>query len=425
MTEASADNTMQLGQVAAPMDRRLVFMAIGTMGLGLQLLVLRLLATGTTLALQTSMVLAVETALLHNFVWHERWTWADRKAGAPSAWLQRLARFHLTSGVVSIAGNVLLTSLFVAVAGLHYLVANVLAVGACTVLNFLAADRLVFRSPRAQMTRAQRRRWIGVFAACLALTAPAAEAAPPQSDTAAAWRAYIQATEQRIARELASPDGFLVQDFSPSPESTRGALASGDIGVVRMASLDRAGGSLAVPNGMVHHWRGSVFVPGTTLDQVLARVQNPTARDMAQEDVLAARVLERGPGMLRLFLRLQRSQVVTAVYDTEHTIHFTRHGPTRASSASVATRIVEVANAGTPDERERPAGQDRGFLWRLNWYWRYEQIEGGVIVECESISLSRTVPSLLTSTIRPIVDHVARGSMERTLSSMRLRFANQ
>ena len=139
----------------------------------------------------------------------------------------------------------------------------------------------MFRSPGAQMTRAQRRRWIGVFAACLALTAPAAEAAPPQADTVAAWRAYIQATEQRIARELASPDGFLVQDFSPSPESTPGALKRGDIGVVRMASLDRAGGFLAVPNGMVHHWRGSVFIPGTTLDEVLARVQNPTARDMA------------------------------------------------------------------------------------------------------------------------------------------------
>lgn len=68
---------IQNGPSASPVDRRLVFMAVGAMGLGVQLLVLRLLATGTTLALQTSMVLAVETALLHNFVWHERWTWAD------------------------------------------------------------------------------------------------------------------------------------------------------------------------------------------------------------------------------------------------------------------------------------------------------------------------------------------------------------
>ena len=108
-----------------------------------------------------------------------------------------------------------------------------------------------------------------------------------------------------------------------------------------------------MPNGTVHHWRGSVFIPGITLDEVLARVANPTARDMAQEDVLDSRVLERGPGMLRLFLRLQRSQIVTVVYDTEHAIHYARHGRTRASSTSVATRIVEVANAG----HARRAGQ--------------------------------------------------------------------
>ena len=198
---------IQNGPSASPADRRLVFMAVGAMGLGVQLLVLRLLATGTTLALQTSMVLAVETALLHNFVWHERWTWADRKAAASRAWLTRLTRFHLTNGLLSIAGNVLLTSLLVA-AGLHYLVANVLAVAACTVLNFLAADRLVFRPQGAVMTRQQRTRWVGLFAACLALTAPAAEAAQLQSDTVAAWNAYVQATEQRIARELASARGI-------------------------------------------------------------------------------------------------------------------------------------------------------------------------------------------------------------------------
>ena len=85
MTEESAANTMQLGQGRRRWTAGWCSWPSATMGLGLQLLVLRLLATGTTLALQTSMVLAVETALLHNFVWHERWTWADRKAGARRA----------------------------------------------------------------------------------------------------------------------------------------------------------------------------------------------------------------------------------------------------------------------------------------------------------------------------------------------------
>ena len=198
MTEASADNTMQLGQ-APPTDRRLVFMAIGRMGLGLQLMVLQLLTIGTTLALQTSMVLAVETALLHNFVWHERWTWADRTSGASSAWPKRLARFHVTSGAVSIAGNVLLTSLFVTVSGLHYLVANVLAVGACTVLNFPGrGSDGVSLAERADDSRAKTTVDPGVRGVSGA-DAPAADAAPPQSDTVAAWHAYVQATEHTLS----------------------------------------------------------------------------------------------------------------------------------------------------------------------------------------------------------------------------------
>jgi putative flippase GtrA len=407
------------------MDRRLVFMAVGTMGLGVQLLVLPLLASGAGLGLQTSTALAVEAALLHNFVWHEHWTWADRMRGSRRAVFQRLTRFHLTSGAVSIAGNLALTTVFVAVAGLHYLVANVLAVAACTVLDFLAADRLVFRTHGATVTPRQWRRRVGLCVAGLAVAAPATEAGQLQPDTVAAWNTYVQATEQRIAQELGAPVGFLARDFAPSPDRARGALNAGDIGVVKIASLDRAGRSIAVPSGMVHHWRGSVLIPGVTVDDIMARVSNPSARDMAQEDVLDSRVLERGVGALRIFLRLQRSQMVTVVYDTEHAIRYARHGRTRASSSSVATRIVEVANAGTPGERAKPIGQDRGFLWRLNSYWRYEQTDSGVIVECESISLSRAVPSLLAGTIRPLIDHVARGSMERTLSSMRVRFGNK
>jgi putative flippase GtrA len=412
-------------QAAPSVDRRLVFIAVGTMGLAVQLVVLRLLATGTGLDLQSSTALAVEAALLHNFVWHERWTWADRTGGVRPAVLQRLARFHLTSGAVSIAGNLALTTVFVAVAGLHYLAANVLAVAACTVLNFVTADRLVFHAQGAPMTRRRPAAFVGVFAACVAITPPPAAAAQPQPDTVAAWNTYVQSTEQRIAREVSAAGGLLMQDVAPARDRTDDARRAGGPGIVKMATLDATGRAIVVPNAMVHHWRGGVFIPGVTLDEVLARVANPSPRDFEQEDVLDSRVLDRAPGSLRLFLRLQRSQVVTVVYDTEHAVRYTRHGRTRASSSSVATRIAEVTSPGAANERATPIGQDRGFLWRLNSYWRYEQIDGGVIVTCESISLSRAPPSLLAGALRPLIDHIARGSMERTLSAMRGRFGNE
>jgi len=89
-------------------------------------------------------ILAVESAVLHNFAWHERWTWADRGDRQGIEALGRLFRFNLTTGLVSILGNLALVQIFVGVLHVHYLVANVLAIGLCSVVNFLVSDQWVF-----------------------------------------------------------------------------------------------------------------------------------------------------------------------------------------------------------------------------------------------------------------------------------------
>jgi hypothetical protein len=88
-------------------------------------------------------------------------------------------------------------------------------------------------------------------------------------------------------------------------------------------------------------------------------------------------------------------------------------------STTVATRIVELDEAGTSQERPLGPGEDRGFLWRLNAYWRYEAVAGGVLVECESISLSRRTPYGLGTIAAPFITRVARESMARTLTALR------
>ncbi len=82
-------------------------------------------------------------------------------------------------------------------------------------------------------------------------------------------------------------------------------------------------------------------------------------------------------------------------------------------------RYTVADRAGTPREREKPDGDDNGFLWRLNAYWRYEQLSDGVLIECESVSLSRSVPFLLRPLASPIVNRIARESLENTLRSLR------
>jgi putative flippase GtrA len=89
--------------------------------------------------------LAVETAVLHNFLWHERWTWADRFVQGRQGSFKRLLQFNLTTGAVSIVGNLVFMRVFVGTLGVHFLVANLMTIAACSVLNFLVSDKVVFQ----------------------------------------------------------------------------------------------------------------------------------------------------------------------------------------------------------------------------------------------------------------------------------------
>ena len=282
---------------------------------------------------------------------------------------------------------------------------------------------------RAAGSRRMRSRAL-VSATLLALTvggitsagAPAS-AAELHPRTVAAWNTYVASTERRIAGELAAGRGFLGHEFDADAdaEAVRRAVLEGEVPVAGMRSRGPAGRKIDVPKGAIHHWRGSIFVPGVTLDDVLDGVRSPLRQEDLQEDVLESRVLERDADRVRVFLKLRRQKFVTVHFNTEHEMRYARHGVGRASSRSVAMRIAELEDAGTPDEREKPVGVDRGFLWRLNSYWRYEEVAGGVIVECESITLSRSIPSLVRWMVKPLIESAARESMERTLTSLRDR----
>jgi putative flippase GtrA len=127
------------------MTRLGAFNVVGVLGLGVQAALLWLLMAVGGFNYLLATALAVEGAILHNFFWHERWTWSDRTRPNPSGWMGRLARFNLTTGAVSIAGNLAAMAALVGGLRLHYLAATLIAVAACSVLNFMATDRLVFR----------------------------------------------------------------------------------------------------------------------------------------------------------------------------------------------------------------------------------------------------------------------------------------
>jgi hypothetical protein len=231
------------------------------------------------------------------------------------------------------------------------------------------------------MTDAKRYAF-AVFAVFAFLDSAGASPAPATLD---AWQRYAAGLEQQLDR-------------------ARGAARS-----LPRDTLTASGESIPVPSGTISHWHGSVFIRGVTLDRVLAGLTNP-GTPPPQADVVASRVLVRDARSVRVYIRLVRHAIVTATYDTEHQMTFTRHSPTLATARSVATRIEEVG------------GGDRGFLWRLHSYWRYEQQPGGVLVELDSLTLSRSVPAIVRPVAMPLVNQVARESMTRTLDALKQFF---
>jgi putative flippase GtrA len=114
------------------------------MGIVVQMTVLCGLTSYTHLNYLLATGLAVEAAVVHNFFWHEHWTWADRTGGRTSFW-SRFLGFHFANGALSLVGNLVLMRLFVGKLGISYIFANALAIALCSILNFFAGDRLVFR----------------------------------------------------------------------------------------------------------------------------------------------------------------------------------------------------------------------------------------------------------------------------------------
>ncbi len=252
------------------------------------------------------------------------------------------------------------------------------------------------------------------------LIGASAHAATLQKETLSAWEDYKRLTEARIEKELTSRDRFLVRDFLDAriTQDIQSRIRSG-VFVREMKTPSEEGGKIEIPKGLVHHWYGATFVPGARVDEIIAWVQDYDRHQEYFEEVEDSRLVSRNADVFDIFLRLRRKKVLTVHYNTDHEVTYRSLGNGRAASRSEAKRIAELDSPGTPREKEKPEGDDQGFLWRLNSYWRFLQEDGGVVVECESISLSRTIPLPIRWMVEPIINDVPRESLEAALVPLR------
>ena len=255
----------------------------------------------------------------------------------------------------------------------------------------------------------------------LAVQSSSAAAATLTNQTLDGFRRYVAATETRIDREVSHPDGFLYIDELNAEERSHveSELKSGGIFMEPMVTRDSAGREIAAPGGLIHHWIGDVFIPGASIREVLDFAEDYNHHQDSYPEIIRSRLLSRSGQDFKIFYRIRKHDVITVTLDTDHAVRYMRLDDRHWSSRSVSTRIAEVVDAGQPGEHEMPVGQDSGFLWRINSYWRFVARDGGVYVECESISLTRDIPTGFGWLIGPFVTSIPKESLESTLTNTR------
>jgi hypothetical protein len=219
----------------------------------------------------------------------------------------------------------------------------------------------------------------------------------------AAFDKYAAKVEDQLNRRHASAGAFLAP-------ANLARVRAGQV-VIEKISPDSD-----PPRAMLHHWRGTAFAPGAQPADFERLMRNFAAYPAVYApQVLHATVVSHDGDHFTTTMRLRQKHVLTVVMDVTYNMTFgrldARHGYTSARS----TRIDEIDAPGTRKERSLSANEEHGFMWTLNTYWTCEERDGGLYLQIESISLSRSIPTGLGWAIGPFVESVPRESLEFTL----------
>jgi len=177
-----------------------------------------------------------------------------------------------------------------------------------------------------------------------------------------------------------------------------------------------SGAGTELPGALLHDWRGTAFIAGGKAADFERLMKNFNAYPRVYTpQILTARILEHDGDHFQTTMRVRQKHVLTVVMDTAYDVTFRRLDAQRGSSISRSTQIAEIDSPGTAHERALGPGEEHGFLWRMNTYWSYEERDGGLYIQIESVTLSRSIPTGLGWAIGPFIESVPRDSLEFTL----------
>ncbi len=231
--------------------------------------------------------------------------------------------------------------------------------------------------------------------------------------TLEAFESYIQEAEAGMEKTLKGDGPFLWGDAA-SERAQR--VRKGEV----VAQFWSGKEPVKVPDGLIHDWIGAAFASGKTVKETLALIQDyNNHKNIYKTEVIDSKLLNHHGNHFQIYLRLLKKKIITVVLDTDHDVHYSSLDDTRWLCRSYTTRIAEVEDAGKPNETVQPPDAGYGFLWRLYSYWRFQDRDAGVHLQCRAISLTRDVPAGLRWILAPIIRSLPRESLMNTLNSTR------
>jgi hypothetical protein len=241
-----------------------------------------------------------------------------------------------------------------------------------------------------------------------------ATAAELQRDTTEAWQEYIRQAGIRLQSSLEGSKPFLWADGAKD-RALR--VRRGEVVVAPFAGH----GTQAVPNGLIHDWIGAIYLPGVTIDSVLAVVHDyERYKDIYRPVVTDSRSLDAGKTEQEFSMVWQRHVLfVNAAVQGHYRAHDVLINPQRGYSVVDAVSLQQIEDYGRPGQHLLPANSGTGLIWNIHSAARYEERDGGVYLEIEVIVLSRDIPSSLRWLVNPVVNRLSMSSLTTTLQQTR------
>jgi hypothetical protein len=251
----------------------------------------------------------------------------------------------------------------------------------------------------------------------IALTAGAApmtRAAELQPATLAAWNAYLQQADSHAQERASGRLPFLWIDGSPDRLAR---VRRGEVIVTPVVGR----GTESVPHGLVHDWRGAIFIPGATINDLWTVVHDYNDYQRMYRPVVTSSKELACAGDTQEFQMVWQRKVlfVSAALEGHYQARDIVVDPQRRYSVADAVEVREIESYGHKDQRLLPPDTGNGFIWRIRSIARFEQRDGGVYLELEAIALTRDVPASVAWLVNPVVNHLSVNSLTTTLRQTR------